>query len=414
MLKEKIITQIGTTTSLQEDALNHFNSLGFPTVKNEEWKYTNLLKWTKEDFDLQADEIHLPDYSSYLIEESYNLVVLINGVFQPTLSKIDSDIKVLSLEKALASEKIAKEHFSKLVDYSKDGLAALNTAVAEDGLFIHVSKSTTVENTVHILNLTHSSNALMSHPRILAVVEENAEARFVETHYSLGKEKTWNNIISEIYLKKSARLMWTKIQNDRLEDNVTVDNTFIHQEKDSTSNVYTFSLGGEMVRNNLNFRLDDEHIEANLSAATIINHDQHVDHHTFIDHAFPNCESNENYKGVFDGNAKGVFNGKVIVRKDAQKTNAYQNNANVLLSDAASVDTKPQLEIFADDVKCSHGCTVGHQDDEALFYMRQRGLSRSQAQGILNLAFVGEITDSIKVDCLKNYVLELIANKLNK
>jgi Fe-S cluster assembly protein SufD len=159
--------------------------------------------------------------------------------------------------------------------------------------------------------------------------------------------------------------------------------------------------------------LDDEFIEANLSAATLITDQQHADQHTFIDHANPNCVSNENYKGIYDGSSKGVFNGKVLVRVDAQKTNAYQNNANVILSETASVDTKPQLEIFADDVKCSHGCTVGHQDDEALFYMRQRGLSRAQAQGILNLAFTGEITDKLRNETVKTYILNLIEEKLN-
>lgn len=413
MLIDKILSKVIESDSLQKEALNEFEKLGFPTVKNEEWKYTNLLKWTKEDYTLKANEVALTDHSQFIIHDSYNLIVLVNGIYQEDLSNIKEDINVISLSKALKTNEIAKANFSKAASFKNDAMAAVNTAMVEDGLFIHVKKSQIIEHTTHIMNLSTSGNALFSNPRTLVVLEENAEARFVETHHNVSEAKVWNNCITEIIQEKSSQITWTKIQNDKIEDTAIVDSTFVQQQKHSVSNFYTFSIGNQLTRNNLNFRLNDEHVESNLSGVTLIGDNQHVDHHTFVDHAFANCVSNEDYKGIFTGKSKGVFNGKVLVRIDAQKTNAYQNNANILLSETASVDTKPQLEIFADDVKCSHGCTVGHQNEEALFYMKQRGLSANQAQGILNLAFVGQITDSIKTESLKNYILQIIQNKLS-
>lgn len=413
MLKDTLLENIKGDTVLKKQAKQVFEDLGFPTVKNEEWKYTNLLKWTKSEFNVQDSIFKIENIEEYIIDDSFDRIVLVNGLIDKSLTKVSDVVEVRSLKSALIDNEIAQNHYGQYVDFSKESMYALNTAISNDGLFIHVAKSKVSETPIQIIHLSTAKENVFNHPRILTVVEENAQIDIIESFNSVSNDLVWNNAISEIYVAKNAILNWTKIQNDKTVDTALVDSTFIHQEKDSVSNVFTFSLGGKLTRNNLNFRLNDEHIEANLSAATLINEEQHVDHHTFVDHAFPNCESNENYKGIYDGKSKGVFNGKVLVRLDAQKTNAYQNNANVILSDQASVDTKPQLEIFADDVKCSHGCTVGHQEDEALFYMRQRGLSLAQAQGILNLAFVGEITDKLKNEKVKEYIVKLIEDKLN-
>ena len=413
MLKETLIENIKGGTKLKEEAKSVFENLGFPTTKNEEWKYTNLLKWTKRDFSFPISASQLDDVHQYVIDESFDLIVLENGKLRADLSKITQEIIVKPLKQALYADSIAQKHYGKYVDFSNDAMYALNTAMADDGLFIHVETRKVIEKPIQILNITTTNENAFTNPRNLVVIEEGAEVQFIESHYSGTDQLVWNNVISEIVLAKTAHFDWIKIQNDKIEDTALIDSTFIFQEANTVSNVFTFTLGGKLVRNNLNFNLDDEFIEANLSAATLITDKQHADQHTFIDHAYPNCVSNENYKGIYDGSSKGVFNGKVLVRVDAQKTNAYQNNANVILSEKASVDTKPQLEIFADDVKCSHGCTVGHQDDEALFYMRQRGLSRAQAQGILNLAFTGEITDKLRNETVKTYILNLIEEKLN-
>jgi Fe-S cluster assembly protein SufD len=221
----------------------------------------------------------------------------------------------------------------------------------------------------------------------------------------------FTNALTEVITQTNAVVDFYKIQNDHLHSSL-IDNTWVKQFKNSNCTVDTFSFGGKLTRNNLNFTLADQHAESNMNGITLIGKDQLVDHHTFVDHAMPNCNSNELYKGIFDENAKGVFNGKVMVRPDAQKTNAFQSNNNLLLTDSASIDTKPQLEIYADDVACSHGCTIGQLDESALFYLRSRGIAKKEAQAMLMYAFANDVLENIKLAELKDKLNRIIADKL--
>ena len=249
-------------------------------------------------------------------------------------------------------------------------------------------------------------------PRSLVVVEENAQVQIIERHQSLAAHEVLTNAVTEIFAAKSALVDYYKIQNDR-DDASLIDNTYVAQEGDSNVNVHTFSFGGKLIRNNLNFFQNGEQIDSTLKGITIIGDKQHVDHNTLVHHIEPNCESHQDYKGIFDERSTGVFNGKVIVEKEAQKTNAYQKNNNVLVSDRSTINAKPQLEIFADDVKCSHGCTIGQLDEQALFYMQQRGIPKKEARALLMYAFANTVLESVKIPEVKERITKLIATKLN-
>ncbi len=254
-------------------------------------------------------------------------------------------------------------------------------------------------------------SALMLQPRNLIVVDENSHVQIIERHQSLTDNPVLTNSVTEIFANKRAIVDYYKIQNDN-ENASLIDNTFINQKQESHCSVHTFSFGGKLTRNNLNFYQNGERIDSTLKGITIIGDKQHVDHNTLVHHIEPNCESHQDYKGVFGENSTGVFNGKVIVDKEAQKTNAFQANNNILLSDKASINTKPQLEIFADDVKCSHGCTIGQLDENALFYLRSRGIPEKEAKALLMYAFANNVLDSVKIPKLKARINKLIAEKL--
>ncbi|RZJ57923.1 MAG: Fe-S cluster assembly protein SufD, partial [Flavobacterium sp.] len=258
---------------------------------------------------------------------------------------------------------------------------------------------------------TGNESAMMVQPRNLIVVGKNAQVQIIERHQSLNSNPVLTNSVTEIFVQERAMADYYKIQNDVLTANL-IDNTFIAQKKESTASVHTFSFGGNITRNNLNFYHQGEHIESILKGITIIGDKQLVDHYTLVQHAEPNCHSHQNYKGIFDGNSTGVFNGKIYVEREAQKTDAFQQNNNILLSEKSTINAKPQLEIFADDVKCSHGCTIGQLDESAMFYMQSRGIPKKEAKALLMYAFSNEVIGSIKIPELKNRITKIIAMKL--
>jgi Fe-S cluster assembly protein SufD len=274
---------------------------------------------------------------------------------------------------------------------------------------------------IHINSGGESS--LMLQPRNLIILEKNSKAQILESHYSLvGKNDKspytypgfidpLTNTLTEIHVKENANLDYYKIQND-LETTSLIDNTYINQKRDSEVSCHTFSFGGNIVRNNLNFFQNGQNINSIMKGITILGGNQHTDHHTLVHHANPNCESYQEYKGIYNGNSTGVFNGRVLVDKIAQKINAFQQNNNLLVGDKASVNTKPQLEIFADDVKCSHGCTIGQLDDSAMFYLKTRGISEHEAKGLLTYAFANNVLENVKMQALKNKIKKIIANKI--
>ncbi|MFT6197910.1 MAG: Fe-S cluster assembly protein SufD, partial [Nonlabens sp.] len=301
-------------------------------------------------------------------------------------------------------------YYNKLA--AKNGLTSLNTAFAKEGAYIHIDKNIAVEKPIEIVYFSTGNEAeLMIQPRNLVVVGENAQVQIIERHQSLNDNAVLTNSVTEIYADKRSLVDWYKIQNDRLSASL-IDHTFVEQKDNSEVRVHTFSFGGKLTRNNLNFYQRGQHCNSVLNGVTIIQGKQHVDHSTLVHHTAPNCESFQEYKQIFDERAVGVFHGKVLVDRIAQKINAYQQNNNILVSDTSTINAKPQLEIFADDVKCSHGCTIGQLDDEALFYMRARGIPKKEARALLMFAFANSVLETVKIPEIKSRITKLIANKL--
>ena len=427
-LKEKLVSSfmafennVDVTSRVHDirtEAIKTFEEKGFPTKKDEAWKYTSLNKLIKTDFSVfpkQDNPLEYSDVKRYFIHdiESYKLV-FIDGKYSSNLSKTTHDgMDICLMSAALNKPKyrlIIDNYFNKVA--TKDGLSSLNTAFSNEGAFIHIPKNIVVEKPVQIVHFsTGDESALMHNPRNLIVVEENSHLQIIERHQSLSDNPVLTNSVTEVFAKKRAIVDYYKIQNDNRNASL-IDNTFINQIRESHCSVHTFSLGGKLTRNNLNFYQKGERINSVLKGITIIEDNQHVDHSTLVHHIEPNCESHQDYKGVFGEKSTGVFNGKVIVNKEAQKTNAFQANNNILLSDKASINTKPQLEIFADDVKCSHGCTIGQLDDNALFYLQTRGIPEKEAKALLTYAFANNVLESVKIPKLKTRINGLIAEKL--
>jgi Fe-S cluster assembly protein SufD len=305
---------------------------------------------------------------------------------------------------------IIKKYFNKVAP--KESLTALNTAFSYEGAYIKIPKGVAAEKPIQILNFsTGNEHALMIQPRNLIIVEDNAQVQIVERHQSLTENAVLTNSVTEIYVGKNSDLDYYKIQNDKITSSL-IDNTYISQERDSNASVHTFSFGGKLTRNNLNFYQNGTGINSTLKGVTIIEGKQHVDHNTLVHHKKPHCESHQDYKGIFAEKSTGVFNGKVLVDKIAQKTDAYQSNNNILIDDGATINSKPQLEIFADDVKCSHGCTIGQLDEEALFYMQSRGIPKKEARALLMYAFANNVLNSVKIPEIKNRITNQIALKI--
>ena len=427
-LKDKIVSSyvafengVNVNSDIHEirtEAFENFEKLGFPTKKLEAWKYTSLNSVLKNDYSIFPDNeatVDLADVKKYFIHDidTYK-VVFIDGKYSSFLSETTHDgLDVCLMSAALTKSKykpIIEKYFNKVA--KQDNLTSLNTAFAKEGAYIRIPRNVEVEKPIQIINFTTGSEAAtMVQPRNLIVVEENAHVQIIERHQSLTSNAVLTNAVTEIFADKSATVDCYKIQNDHIKASL-VDNTYIDQKSNSVVSVHTFSFGGNITRNNLNFYQNGEHIDSILKGITIIEGKQHVDHHTLVHHIEPNCESHQDYKGIFNERATGVFNGKVIVNKEAQKTNAYQQNNNVLVSDKATINAKPQLEIFADDVKCSHGCTIGQLDDDALFYMQQRGIPQKEGKALLMFAFANTVLESVKIPEVKSRITKLIANKL--
>ncbi|MDX1332412.1 MAG: Fe-S cluster assembly protein SufD [Robiginitalea sp.] len=428
-LKEKLISsfmafenQVDMNNPVHEirsEALKNFESKGFPHRKQEAWKYTSLERLQKVDFSLFPKEDHNLEYrdvKKYFLDEmdTYK-IVFIDGIYSSYLSETTHDgVDICLMSAALTKpmyRPIIEVYFNKAASRD-DSLTSLNTAFAREGAFIYIPKNKAPRKPVEILHFsTGNESALMLQPRNLIVAEENAELQVIERHQSLTANETLTNSVTEIFAARDAIVDYYKVQNDR-ESASLIDNTYIDQKGNSHVSVHTFSFGGKLTRNNLNFYQDGEHIQSTLKGVTILGEKQHVDHHTLVHHQQPNCESHQDYKGIFGQRSTGVFNGKIIVDKIAQKTNAFQQNNNLLISDKASVNTKPQLEIFADDVRCSHGCTIGQLDKDALFYLQARGIPKKEASALLMYAFANNVLESVRIPEVKQRINKLIAKKL--
>jgi len=411
-----------TLNALRQDAIRYFDQLGFPHAKVEDWKYTNLKNVLKPEYQLahEAEEqtISPEDIERARIQNpETNLIVIINGRFSEEQSSLrDSEDKlwVRSLKKAQAeAPELVKAHAGKHLDYTQDGISALSTAYLDDGVVLHVPKNQAPDYPVQILyfNVVKAEN-LFIQPRNLWVLAQGSELQVIENYQTIGSYSSFLNYATEGAIGANAHLKHYKLQHDA-PNAYQVTQVDMTQEQDSTISNYTVTLGNGFSRNNTNYRVNGENCETNLYGLYLLGDKQLADNHTIVDHKVPHCESNELYKGIMDDQSVGVFNGKVFVRPKAQKVNAYQSNRNVLLSDKATVNAKPQLEIWADDVKCSHGATSGQLDENQLFYMRARGLSYEKAQALLVYAFAAEVIDQIDVEPLRDYLNDLVAKRLD-
>jgi Fe-S cluster assembly protein SufD len=407
--------------SLRQEAIQHFDTLGFPTAKHEEWKYTDLKNLLKQDFPLPPPPAATPfsaeDLAAFTIQHpNANVLVFVNGVYQAELSTIVSPADVLTVTDFSSAQDIhadvVAQYFSKYAEFKSDAFTALNTAYAEHGAFIYVPANKVVEEPVFLYFIADASEQnVTAMPRNLFIAGRGSQVHIAETFHGRGSHASFTNIVTEVVVQDNARVNYYKLQN---EGNAayTIHTTQVHQSRDSYFSSTTVTLDGTLVRNNLNIVLDAPNCESYLYGLYLLDGSQHVDNHTLVDHAKPHSYSNELYKGILGGKSTGVFNGKIFVRKDAQKTNAFQSNRNILLSQNASMNTKPQLEIYADDVKCSHGATTGQLDKDMLFYLRARGIGEEKAKALLMYAFAADVIEHIAVDEVKQYVKAAISKRL--
>ncbi|MEI7812672.1 MAG: Fe-S cluster assembly protein SufD [Ignavibacteria bacterium] len=412
---------------LRNEAIKDFSRLGFPAVSNEEWKYTNIKPILKVNFKPAqlADKttgmfpaINSNTVKLFLIPElKVNLIVFVNGVYNSELSNIPSELTGIKIESLADILKGGSDFITeKIIPESKinDGFAALNKAFTSDGAIVTVADNAVIDEPVHLMFLSGSdSENLLVQPHNYIFAGRNSRVKIIESFHSISENANLINSLSEIFIEENARITHYKIQNDSA-DSGQVNRTQVYQQRSSVFTSFAITFDGALVRNDIYTVFQGEGGESHLYGLYLANGKSHIDNHTMIDHAAARCQSNEFYKGILDDHARGVFNGKVMVRRDAQKTLAYQSNKNLLLSKFARVDTKPQLEIFADDVKCSHGATVGQLNDESVFYLRSRGIGADMARSILINAFASDIIDQIDIEPLREYLNNKILDKLNK
>ena len=405
---------------IRQDAIASFSALGLPTRKSEAWKYTPIEKRFSTEHSIYLESrpssLRPEDIHPLLIPGlDAHLVVMLNGQFQPALSNIgprDEAVTIIDLKTASdQNEEQLLDHLTRHADFREDPLVALNTAFLRDGLYIHLPAKMRLSRPVYVLHLFDSDGRSVVQPRSVIVADPESEATIVERYYSLNDENHIINAVSEWSVDRQAAIRHFQIQ-DLGTTSTSVFHQYVHQETHSNFSTHTSTLRGGFIRNNLLIAPDAEECESHLLGFVLGKGTMHVDNHTLVDHRKPHCFSNELYKNILDDRSSGVFNGKVLVRPDAQKTNAYQSNKSITLTDKAKMYSKPELEIYADDVKCSHGATTGQLDAEALFYLQSRGLNRKQARSILLLAFARDVIDAIEIEPLREYIDARVADHL--
>lgn len=405
--------------SLRRAAAEQFAASGFPTRKWEDYKYINPDAVLKKNFGVRVSafrDVTEADVAEFTPVKDAFVFVLINGHFVPDLSSVEElpeGLTVESISDAVVSDPAAKAHYAELADSAADPFIAINTALADSGLFIHIAKDTHIARPVHLLHIATNEVAAFMQPRHLIVAEPGASATVIESFESIGPVKSFTNALSEVVIGATANLDHYRLQTES-EVGHLMSTVQAHVAGNARYNTYTFTFSGAFVRNNLNVEIAGENAEAHLYGLYLLDGNSVVDNHTVVDHQVPNCMSNELYKGVMSGKSTGVFNGKIFVQRDAQKTNAFQNNKNILLSDDASINTKPQLEIYADDVKCSHGTSTGRMDEEALFYLRARGIGEDSARKLLVRAFAEEVVNAMPHETLRDYMDALITRRMGE
>ncbi len=406
---------------VRKDAISKFAELTFPTQKDEEWKYTNISSLQRHNFSPVTVKANVSSetINRFLFDKmEHSLLVFVNGNFSPELSKlidIPKGVVIGSLAEALKNNnQVVKKHLGKYAVNGNYFFTTLCSAFTKDGAFIYVPDGKVVEDPIHIIFFTKSgSEKILTQPRNLFVAAKNSQVTIIEHYVSDEDSIYFTNSVTEIVADENAIVDHIKLQEESKKA-FHIARMEVDQERSSNFSSHLISHGAVISRNDFNARFNDEGGECMLNGLFMISDEQLFDAHTMIDHAKPHCNSHEHYKGILQDKSKGVFNGKVMVRHDAQKTNAFQQNNTILLSDDAVMNTKPQLEIFADDVKCSHGATIGKLNDEAKFYLKSRGIGEDAATAILIHAFASDVITSIKIPALRDYLEEIITKRFNQ
>jgi Fe-S cluster assembly protein SufD len=403
---------------LREEAFRRFCEAGFPTTHDEDWRFTNVSAIARSRFGLARNRLESvsPEVLNQWRTTGSFQLVFVNGRFSPQLSptgNLPAGVKLSSLAEEIEKNTgVLEAHLGRYLDLRRDAFSALNTAFMEDGAYVHIRKGTVLEEPIHLLFISAADDRpVMSHPRNLIVAEEESEAAIVEDYVSLGEGTGFSNPVTELIAGDGAVISHYMIEREHPQT-FNISTLRIQQGRSANIASHSVLLGGALVRNNVHPVLAGEGGECLINGLFIANGRQHQDNYMLVEHASPHCASRQFYNGILDGNARGVFHGRIIVHKDAQKTDAKQTNRNLLLSDNAQIDTKPQLEIYADDVKCTHGATIGQIEENALFYLRSRGIDEVSARKLLLLAFASECLDRMKQEPVRSWVEGLINRHL--
>ncbi|CAN5707473.1 Fe-S cluster assembly protein SufD [soil metagenome] len=392
---------------LRDQAASRFVALGFPTVRDEDWRFTNVAPIASTDFQPAADVTVAPSELDALPYGTAPFrITIVNGRFSADLSRLQhlpAGVRAGSLAAAATGHAdVVPRYYGQLAEFHGRGFVALNTALAADGAYLYIPDGAVIESPIEILFLSagDQSSAAVAQARTLIVAGARSQVRIVETYAAVRNGTYFTNSVTEVFAGEGSVIDHYKVQQEGLEA-FHIATMQVSAQRSANVSSHSFSLGGKFVRNDVNAVLDGEGAEVTLNGLYLADGDRLIDNHTAIDHTKAHCPSHEIYKGILGGRARAVFNGKIIVRQDAQKTDAKQTNRALLLSDEASINTKPQLEIFADDVKCTHGATIGQLDEEAIFYLRARGLTYFEARDLLIHAFAGEVIDRVRIDDLR-------------
>jgi Fe-S cluster assembly protein SufD len=406
--------------TFRADAFDKFSKLGIPSKKDEAYKYTNLSLFFDHDYQnyfmpVQADFLKAEKFRCEVTDLDAHGIVLLNG-FYPTLKEklvqLPSGIWVGSLnEAAVRFPEIFEKHFGKYAKSETDGLIHLNTAMASDGVFVYVPDGVTLTRPVQVVNLVQSDDDMFNQHRNLIIAEKNSNFSIIICDHTLSPQKFLTNAVTEVFVGENAHFDIIRVQNEH-NNACKITNTFIHQEKNSVTSSNNITLHGGLIRNSTYHILAGEGAESHSYGLFLADKWQHIDNFVNVDHAVPHCTSNQLFKGVLDDMSTGAFNGRILVRPGAQGTLAYQKNNNIILTDDAKMDTKPQLEIFADDVKCSHGATIGQIDEDALFYIQSRGINKREARLMLMFGFAHEVIQNIKIEPLRERMDNLVMQRL--
>ena len=412
---------VGWAKRLREAAFDQFKELGFPAVKDEEWKYTNVAPLTKLSFQTARDEsdstVTPADVNQLGVVEAKNSqLVFVNGVLRKDLSSlvdVPAGVTALGLDEAIKDptyQELIREYLARGVGYNTNGFVALNTAMLAGGAFVLIPRNIEIHKPLSLLFLTAGNVA--SFPRVLVIAEENSKATLIESYASAGVGVSFTNAVVEVVLQDGARLEHYKVQRESVES-FHIASTSATLGTNASYDSTAINFGAQLSRHDVAVQMDHEGAECWVDGLYVVSSGQHTDTHSVIDHQQPHCTSHQLYKGILDGKSRAVFNGKVFVRHGAQKTDAMQTNKNLLLSKEARVDTKPQLEILADDVKCAHGAAVGQIDEDELFYLQTRGIHGELARNLLTYGFAEEVIGKIKIDSIRSQLDEAVLHRLN-